>query len=202
MMRVDRTVFRVRLAGVLLAVTAALATGCTRAAPVVAPTPVVLNVPPAPPRVISVPPERIVTVEITPIEETADAPPARVSRPQPRTDANARPASPAAAEVDAAAAAQASPSTAPPPAATAPVLRTPQTADESESDRRIQEVLKRTSEMLGRVNPATLTREARTQHETARRFVDQAQAALIERNFVFASYLADKAETLARGLSR
>jgi hypothetical protein len=201
MMRGDQLVPRRRLAGVLFAVTAAVGAGCARGTPVVAPTPVVLNVPPAPPRVIAVPPERIVTVDITPVEETADTPPERVSRPTPRADSNARQASPAAAETEAETAA-AAPSAPPPPAATAPVLRTPQTADESEADRRIREVLARTSATLGRVNPATLAREARTQHETARRFVDQAQAALIERNFVFASYLADKAETLARGLSR
>ena len=56
--------------------------------------------------------------------------------------------------------------------------------------------------MLGRVNASTLGQQARQQHETARRFVEQAQQALVERNYVLASYLADKAETLAKGLSR
>jgi hypothetical protein len=56
--------------------------------------------------------------------------------------------------------------------------------------------------LLDRVNASTLGQQARQQHETARRFVAQAQQAIIERNYVLASYLADKAETLARGLSR
>jgi len=126
--------------------------------------------------------------------------PARVSRPAGRADGPARPgavtsdADPVATDV---------PAERPPdPVVEAPVLRTPQTADESEAVRRIRTVLGRATTLLDQVNPTTLTREARSQHDTARRFVDQAHQALIERNFVFASYLADKAETLARGLSR
>lgn len=88
------------------------------------------------------------------------------------------------------------------PAPTAPVLRTPEMADDSEAVRRTRDVLTRASGLLSRVNVATLSREARQQHETARRFVEQAEQALIERNFVFAFYLADKAEALAKGLSR
>ena len=86
--------------------------------------------------------------------------------------------------------------------APAPLLRTPQTADESNAERRTKDVLGRAAQLLDRVNPATLGQQARQQHETARRFVEQAQQALVERNYVLASYLADKAETLARGLSR
>ena len=82
------------------------------------------------------------------------------------------------------------------------MLRTPQTADESEAVRRVRTVLDRARALLGQVKTADLTREARTQHDTARRFVEQADQALLEKNLVFASYLADKAETLARGLSR
>jgi hypothetical protein len=83
-----------------------------------------------------------------------------------------------------------------------PLLRTPQTADEAEAERRTKEVLDRARGLLSRLNPATLAQQARQQHETARRFVDQAEQAILERNYVLASYLADKAETLAKGLSR
>ena len=44
--------------------------------------------------------------------------------------------------------------------------------------------------------------DARAQYDTARRFIDQAEGALRARNYMFASYLADKAETLARGPGR
>ena len=83
-----------------------------------------------------------------------------------------------------------------------PLLRTPQTADESNAERRTKDVLGRATQLLDRVNAATLGQQARQQHETARRFVEQALQALVERNYVLASYLADKAETLAKGLSR
>ena len=83
-----------------------------------------------------------------------------------------------------------------------PLLRTPQTADESNADRRTQEVLGRAVSLLDRVNPQALGTQARQQHETARRFVAQARQALTERNFVLAASLAEKAETLARGISR
>jgi hypothetical protein len=82
------------------------------------------------------------------------------------------------------------------------LLRTPQTADESNAEKRTTQVLGIASKLLDGVNMATLGQQARQQHETARRFVDQAKQALVEKNYVLASYLADKAETLARGLSR
>lgn len=187
------------VAGLLLATVS----GCARSATATGAAPVVLNVPPPPPRVISVPPEPVPPVETT----TTPAPPAerrpsRPTRPAVRPDQAQRP-NPAPAETEPAPGdASATPATAEPPAAPAPVLRTPQTADESQAARRVREVLGRASALLSQVIPAGLSREARTQHETARRFVEQAEQALLERNFVFASYLADKAETLARGLSR
>ena len=82
------------------------------------------------------------------------------------------------------------------------MLRTPQTADEINAEKRTRDVLGRATALLDSVNAATLGQQARQQHETARRFIAQAQQAIVDRNFVLASYLADKAETLAKGLSR
>jgi hypothetical protein len=138
-------------------------------------------------------------VETTTAEPTAERPPARAARPQARPDSTR---AGQASEAEASAPVEAPTERVAEPEASAPLLRTPQTRDESEADRRIREVLKRASTLLEQVTPNSLSREARTQHDTARRFVDQAGAALLERNYVFASYLADKAETLARGLSR
>lgn len=183
--------------GLLLAVGA----GCAGRSSAASPSPAALNVPPPPPRVISVPPEPLVPVETTTAEPSTERPPVRATRPAARPDSGASRAGQATdAETSAPVAAPVERVAEPP--ATAPLLRTPQTRDESQADRRIREVLKLASTQLSQVNPASLSREARTQHDTARRFVDQANAALLERNFVFASYLADKAETLARGLSR
>ena len=164
--------------------------GCTRSKPVAAPAVVALDVPPPPARVISTPPEPVAPVESTTVERPAPA--ARPEAPKAPDPARVEPepanTTPANAE--------------PVAAAPAPLLRTPQTADESNAERRTNEVLGRATNLLDRTNPATLGQQARQQHETARRFVLQAQQALVERNFVLASYLADKAETLAKGLSR
>jgi hypothetical protein len=86
------------------------------------------------------------------------------------------------------------------PAEPAPVLRTPDTADDSEAARRVRDALGRANSQLARVNAGALGKDARAQYDTARRFIDQAEGALRARNYMFASYLADKAETLARGL--
>ena len=58
----------------------------------------------------------------------------------------------------------------------------------------------RASVALAKVTLATMSGDARMQYETARRFVDQAEGALTARNYMFAAYLADKAEALAKGL--
>lgn len=182
----------------LVACVLAGSSACTRRPPVAAPVPVALAVPPPPPRVISTPPERVAPTEASTVERPA--PPAR---PQRASRAPARPEPTRAAEAPKVDAAEVPPLPAAEPApAPGPLLRTPQTADESDAERRTQEVLGRAAGLLDKVNPQTLGTQARQQHETARRFVAQARQALTERNFVLASYLAEKAETLARGLSR
>jgi hypothetical protein len=176
--------------------------GCTRARPAAAPRVVALEMPPPPARVISTPPEPVAPTEATTVDRPTPASrPARStrtaqSRPDPvraaeppRTDAPSEPAGPAAAPAEA-------------PANTGPLLRTPQTADESNAERRTSDVLTRAMALLNKVSATSLGPQARQQHETARRFVDQARQALSDRNYVLAASLADKAETLARGLSR
>ncbi len=186
--------------GVAVAVLCLLAgAGCSRPRPVAAPVVVVLEVPPPPDRVISTPPEPIAPIEATTVERPAPATRPTRSRVAATRQESPRPADPARVEPDA----EAPPAATPEPAtASGPLLRTPQTADESNAERRTRDVLGRASGLLDRVNLTTLGQQARQQLETARRFVNQAQQALIERNLVLASYLADKAETLARGLSR
>lgn len=175
---------------VVAAACVAAAVGCAQPRPTVAPeVPPPLEVPVVPPRVLVPLPEEPPAV--------ADDAPAEPRRPRP-----ARPATrpdPAPAKPDPApdTPAEPAPKPAEPPA---PVLQTPQTVDDGEAARRVRDVLTRAERDLGRVNRASLGSDARTQFETARRFIDQAEGALKARNYVFASYLADKAEALARGL--
>jgi hypothetical protein len=175
---------------------AALAvSGCARPKPVAVTPPPALEVPVVPPRVVAALPEE------QPPEETAPAQPEkprtpRPARPRPRPvspPAEAAPPKPDAGQEPAVEPAK--PTDQPPP-----VLRTPQTVDEPEAARRVRAALARATDQLARVNVGALSADARGQYETARRFVDQAEGALRARNYLFASYLADKAETLARGL--
>jgi hypothetical protein len=90
---------------------------------------------------------------------------------------------------------------APQPAPETPALRSPQDADAGEAAKRIGEVLASARKYLAAVRPDRLSAEGRAQYATAVRFVNQAEGALRARNFLFARYLADKAETLARTLA-
>lgn len=176
------------------------ATGCSRSKPATAPTPVALAVPPPPARVISTPPE-----PVTPTETTTVARPAPAARPARSSRAAPRPEPPRQTEpVRADAPADSTTGSAPaePAPNSGPLLRTPQTADEVDAERRVRDVLGRAKGLLDRMNPARLGPQARQQHETARRFVEQSEQAMSDRNYVLAASLADKAETLAKGLSR
>ena len=129
------------------------APGCARSKPVAAPAVVALDVPPPPARVISTPPEPVAPVESTTVERPAPAtrPLAAARSTAARPDAP-KPAEPGRAEPAADAPAPAAPEAAPAPA---PLLRTPQTADESNAERRTNDVLGRATQLLDRVNPAT-----------------------------------------------
>ena len=183
---------RVTLLVLLLAALAVA--GCVRPRPQAAPAPPPLEVPAVPPHVIAALPD-------APEDENDVVPPGpaprrvtRPARPRPR---------PAPVEAAKEPATQPLPEPAEPArsADPAPVLRTPETADDSEAVRRVRDALSRASGQLARVNAAALGADARAQYDTARRFIDQAEGALLVRNYMFASYLADKAETLARGLA-
>jgi outer membrane biosynthesis protein TonB len=81
-----------------------------------------------------------------------------------------------------------------------PALSTPQTANQAEVERKVRDLLDRAGRTLNGVNYRALNADARSQYDTAKRFIQQAETAIKDRNFVFATYLADKADTLARGL--
>jgi hypothetical protein len=177
--------------------------GCTRSKPAMAPRAVALEMPPPPARVISTPPEPVAPTEATTVDRPAPASrPARTTRAAQARPDPVRPAEPPRADAPADPAGSPATSAAEPPVNTGPLLRTPQTADEANAEKRTRDVLNRAVTLLDRTSPGSLGPQARQQHDTARRFVDQAKTALSERNYVLAASLADKAETLARGLSR
>jgi hypothetical protein len=187
------------LALVMAAGLLAAAVGCAKPLPKVVPEPPApLEVPVPPPRVLSpvALPDQPIVIEPEPPDE-----PPRPVRPRPPAKPSAGEGRPEPAKTEPAAE-MGPPVPTEPRAAepSPPALRTPQTANDVESERRIKDVLARAATGLKAIDRAQLSADARAQFDTARRFIDQAADALRARNFMFAAYLADKAETLMRGL--
>ena len=81
------------------------------------------------------------------------------------------------------------------PVEPAPTLRTPGT-----EERPIRERLTVAQSNLSRVDYSKLSTDGRSQYEQSKRFIQQAEQALKDQNFIFAQTLADKAATLAAEL--
>jgi outer membrane biosynthesis protein TonB len=186
----------VRIAPALrFVVTFALAVGaaaCAKTKPVV--------VADGPALAMPLPPSRV----FAPVEEPipAQAPPPEVAEAEPPKPAPRPPAIPRRSPT-----AEASkPDPEPPPVAAAPApepareLRAAPSAADATAERQVKDLLARASRDLNRVNYQRLSNEGRSQYDQAKRFAQQAEEALKERNFVFASTLADKAAMLASQL--
>jgi hypothetical protein len=168
-------------------------------------------VPEAPPLAVPVVPPRLVGPVL--VEEDAPPPVAEApSEPAPRTTPRAprvragngegtpptKPADQASGE--AATKPDAPEQAAAPAEAPAPLLRTPETADDQEAIRRVREILGRAEQSLAKVNYRGLSLNAKGQHDTAKLFISQAEDALKTRSFTIARYYAGKAETIAGSL--
>jgi hypothetical protein len=190
--------FRLRhqtLAIVPVVVCACLTSGCfgLRAKAVMAPTP--LDMPEPPPRVVEVrEPEMPPPIPLP--EEPVRNTPTRPGPNRPATEPArpAQPPSPAETPVEAAKPEELTPR---PPT----TLQTTPTQREEEVERRIRIQLAQAMADLNRINYQALTSDGRQQYEQAKRFVSQAEDALLRaKNLVFASNLADKAATIAAQL--
>ena len=164
---------------------------CAKAKPVV--------VADGPALAMPLPPSRV----FVPVEEPipVQAPPPEVADAEPPKPAPPRPARPRPVPAEAA-----KPEPEPPPVAAAPApepareLRAAPSAADATAERQVKDLLSRASRDLNRVNYQRLSNEGRSQYDQAKRFAQQAEEALKERNFVFASTLADKAAMLASQL--
>jgi hypothetical protein len=154
------------------------------------------------------PPERVVeandpeTPPPVPLPgEPVRSNPARVRPPAPRVEAPRpapdQPKPEPAAPVDAAKSPEEPPKPAQPPA----TLQTAPTQREVEVERRVRTMLTQATNDLNRINYQALNADARTQYDTAKGFVRQAEDALRAKNLPFASNLADKAAALAGQLA-
>jgi outer membrane biosynthesis protein TonB len=177
--------------GVLLV--ALVVSGCTRAHAKATPDP------PDAPLDVPVPPPR----DIEPADVEPPPPPApipetpRVTPPPPRP----RPAPPREQpkpEPPKAEPEPVKPAEEPPRAPT--TLQTAPTTAESDLERTIRATLARASAELNRIDYRGLNTDARTQYDTAKRFIHQAEDAVKAKNLVFAKNLADKAATISEQL--
>ena len=159
-----------------------------------------MSVPPPPPRVVEPSP----TPEPTNPQPVADLPPAPPSRPaRPATREKEQPKAPETKPPETAPEPVPPPPTAPAaaPAAGASPLRTPQTANDSDAARNVRVTIDRARNLLGSVNFGLLSDERKKAYNDAKMFLDQADAALGQGNYVFAQGVASKGEALARELS-
>jgi outer membrane biosynthesis protein TonB len=174
-----------------------ISTGCTRAHAKMAPESPPLDMPVSPPREVA--PNDTETPQPVPLpEEPARNPPARLrpppAREQPRTEPKPpEPPKPEPPPVE-------PPKPEEPPKPPTLLQTTPATA-EGEVERGIRAALTRATSDLNRVDAARLTADARTQYDTAKSFIRQADAAVRAKNLVFAKNLADKAAVLAAQLA-
>ena len=171
----------------VLVVMAPLAGGCTHAQAKTTPDMPALAMPAPPPR------------DVEPAE--VEAPPAVpiATEPSRNTPARPRPSAPPLRTEPSAVAEPSKPADelGKPPTT---LQTTPATA-EGEVERAIRASLQRASADLGRIDYRALNADARTQYDTAKRFVRQAGDAIRTKNLVFAKNLAEKAATIAAQLA-
>lgn len=169
----------------------AAAGGCAKAKAASAPEGPPLAVPQAPPRVIALAEEPLESVPAVP-ETPAPAPlaparpPARQTAAPPQTEPKSEPPPVVAQQ---------------PPAVPAETPRPAPSPTDAAEERKVRDVLARAARDLGRVDYGRLTTNGRAQYEQAKRFNDQAEQAIRDRNYVFATTLADKAASIAAELS-
>jgi outer membrane biosynthesis protein TonB len=178
---------------------------CTRAQAKVTPDQP-LEVPAPPPREVEVsenePPPPVALVP----EPARNAPSRSRSPATPREPQRAEPARPDAAKPEPAQTEPPKPIEDPKPPVIAPsspptTLQTTPATAEGEVERVIRASLARANADLNRIDYRALNRDARTQYDTAKRFVLQSERALGEKNLVFAKSVADKAAALAAQLA-
>lgn len=172
-------------------VIATASSGCLRARANTVPNGPPLDVPAPPPRIV-LPVEVPIVTEAPPPEPgpPPDEPPRPATAPRPR------PAGPVEAPKTVEEPPRSTPAT-PPAVVTTPTLQTTPAAEEGEVERAIRATMNRAGADLNKIDYRALNANARTQYDTAKRFIQQAEDAIRMKNLPFAKNLADKAAALA-----
>ena len=178
-----------------LVLVSVVASGCLRTAAKTAPD-APLDMPAPPPREME-PNETETPAPVPLVTEPARStpprprpvprePPARVEPPKPEPPKVEPPAEPPKPVEE-------------PPKSPSTLQTTPATA-EGEVERTIRASLQRANADLNRIDYRVLNADAKTQYDTAKRFIRQADEALRAKNLVFARTVAEKAVVLAAQL--
>jgi len=179
-----------------LVLVSVVASGCMRTAAKTAPD-APLDMPAPPPR------------EMEPNETETPAPVPLVIEPARSTPPRPRPAAPREQPARVEPPKPEPPKIEPPVEAPKPVeepIRSPSTLQttpataEGEVERAIRASLQRANADLNRIDYRVLNTDAKTQYDTAKRFIRQADEAMKAKNLVFAKTVADKAVVLAAQL--
>ena len=176
-----------------IAIGAMAVTACAKQKPAIVADGPALAMPLPPARVFA-PVEEPIPVQAPP-PEVADAEPPKPAPPRPVRP----PVRPPAAEAS-------KPEPEPPPVAAAPApepsreLRTTSSAADAAAEKQVRDLLAKASRDLMKIDYRKLSNEGRSQYDQSKRFSEQADQAIKERNFVFAATLAEKAATLAAQL--
>jgi hypothetical protein len=176
---------------VLIVVLGLSAGACAKALAKTEPVMPELAPPPPPPRVVETyVDEPVPTVEPGPAETALNTPPARPPARPPAAKPEPPKPEPARTEPER-------------PSPSAPALTLKQAPGATaNTEASIRNLLGLAAKDLQRVNYPALDADGRTQYDTARRFMQQAEDALRSGNLVFAGKLADKAATMASVLVR
>jgi outer membrane biosynthesis protein TonB len=168
--------------------------GCTHAQAKSTPDMPPLNMPAPPPRDVE-PSDVEVPPPLPLVAEPAHNPPARPRpTPAPRTEPKPEPPKPEQPPAE-------PPKPAEEPIRPPTILQTTPAAVEGEVERSIRASLQRASADLNRIDYRALNADARTQYDTAKRWVRQADEAIRAKNLVFAKSIAEKAATIAAQLA-
>jgi hypothetical protein len=184
----------------LVSMSAFLLSGCVRAHARTEPEPPPLDAPAPPPRNVEArTPEAPPPVTLVEPAPTVLEPP----RPAPSSQQRADPTRPEPPKVETVAPVE----TAKPvddsrgQPATTTILQTTTAEREAEVEKGTRDLLARALVDLNRIDYSRLKADARSQYDQARRFISQAEDALLKKNLVFANNLAGKASTLAAQLA-
>ncbi len=185
-----RSLVHIVLSGMSLLAIVMTASGCAVVGAFRGSPPPPLEVPAAPPRVVAAYPAEVPEPEVS--EITVEEPAEDVPTIEPEVEPIPAP-EPATAPVP-------EPPPDPEPDALADLPELRPAPDEDIDAEAVRRRLRTTAQILARIDRTELDASARAQHDTARRFHNQATAALAAGSVRFSYYLNEKAETLARDL--